>query len=253
MELDVIMSTKNSEKVLEMCLNSIFEEIPVHKLIVVDGDSTDKTLEILKKFPKAEVHVKPELSLGASREFAIKKVTTDWFCVIDSDVVLRGGWFKEHWEYTKKYDVVEGSIVNHYDIEFDNKKDKRGFLFCDILKTETCKDISIPNEVTFYEDYVVKKHIEKKGHTWFKASEFLADHYPDINRYKQAKLKIAVENLGRDHWIKVGYIEGKYNLVPIWKSLFYTLKFPLTTFTSEFSKRLLRFYGFIKGRLAGVR
>jgi len=249
MELDVIMSTMNSERVLDDCLKSIFREIPVHKLIVVDGGSTDRTLEILKTFPKAEVHVKPELSLGASREFAIKRVTTEWFCVIDSDVVLRKGWFKEHWKYASKYEAIEGSVLNHYEIEVDNEKEERGFLFCDIIKTETCKDLSMP-DVPFYEDYIIKKHVEKKGYLWFKAGESLADHYPTLSRYKQAKLKIVVDKLGRAHWTKVGYIEGRYDLVPMWKLVIHSLKAPLATFASELSMRLWRLYGFVKGRIA---
>jgi len=48
MEIDVIVLTKNSERLLTECLASIYENVPVNKLIVVDGYSTDSTLEIVK-------------------------------------------------------------------------------------------------------------------------------------------------------------------------------------------------------------
>ena len=39
--MDVIVLTKNSERLLEQCFDSIFENVPVNRLIVVDGYSTD--------------------------------------------------------------------------------------------------------------------------------------------------------------------------------------------------------------------
>jgi len=47
MKTDVIICTKNSDGLLEECLTSIYKEIPVCHLIVVDGFSTDRTLEIV--------------------------------------------------------------------------------------------------------------------------------------------------------------------------------------------------------------
>ncbi len=48
--IDVIMLTKNSERVLRRCLGSVYENVPVGNLIVVDGNSTDSTLSLLQGF-----------------------------------------------------------------------------------------------------------------------------------------------------------------------------------------------------------
>ena len=50
MQIDVVVLTKNSERTLEKCLNSIYKNIPVNRLIVIDGYSTDRTMKIVKKF-----------------------------------------------------------------------------------------------------------------------------------------------------------------------------------------------------------
>ena len=46
MKIDVVLLTKNSIKpCLKECVESIFANLPVNRLIVVDGGSTDGTLE----------------------------------------------------------------------------------------------------------------------------------------------------------------------------------------------------------------
>ena len=52
MQIDVVLLTKNSEHMLAKCLASIYSNVPVNKLIVVDGYSNDRTIEILKDFKK---------------------------------------------------------------------------------------------------------------------------------------------------------------------------------------------------------
>jgi glycosyltransferase involved in cell wall biosynthesis len=52
MRIDVVMLTKNSDYILERCLDSIYNNIPINRLIVVDGFSTDRTLDILEKYRK---------------------------------------------------------------------------------------------------------------------------------------------------------------------------------------------------------
>ncbi len=47
--IDVVMLTKNSEHILNKCLTSIYENVPVKRLIVVDGSSTDSTLKIMNE------------------------------------------------------------------------------------------------------------------------------------------------------------------------------------------------------------
>jgi glycosyltransferase involved in cell wall biosynthesis len=100
-EIDVVICTRNSEDILMQCLNSIFEEIPVCNLIVLDGFSTDKTLHIIDSY-KDKFNIKliqTKAALGKSREIGIKNVDTEWFAFIDSDVILRHGWFREINDY----------------------------------------------------------------------------------------------------------------------------------------------------------
>ena len=48
--VDVVMLTKNSERLLRQSLASVYKNVPVDNLIIVDGYSTDRTVEIVKEF-----------------------------------------------------------------------------------------------------------------------------------------------------------------------------------------------------------
>jgi Glycosyltransferases involved in cell wall biogenesis len=91
MKVDVIVLTKNSGKELESCLNSVYENIPVNRIIAVDGYSTDDTLEILHKFDEKYhniVLIQDEGTRGRARQIGIEEAETEWLMFVDSDVIL---------------------------------------------------------------------------------------------------------------------------------------------------------------------
>jgi glycosyltransferase involved in cell wall biosynthesis len=78
--VDVVMLTKNSELLLDKCLKSIYENMPVNRLIVVDAFSTDNTLRILDEFGKRYGNIKiisDSGSRGRAREMGIREVETE--------------------------------------------------------------------------------------------------------------------------------------------------------------------------------
>ena len=96
--IDVVMLTKNSEHLLDKCLASIYQNVPVNNLIVIDGFSTDRTLKIVDAANERHGNVKV-LSVNGSRakarEKGIAQVSTDWFMFADSDVVLSKDWYRK--------------------------------------------------------------------------------------------------------------------------------------------------------------
>ena len=100
-ELSIIITTYNSERTLPRLLQSIIiQDYPKDKIeiLVVDGNSTDKTLEILKE---SNINIKmistkyprdPEASKGSGLEKAKNEIV----CLLDSDNIL------PHKEWLKK-------------------------------------------------------------------------------------------------------------------------------------------------------
>ena len=82
--IDVVMLTRNSECVLDECLRSVYENVPVNRLIIVDRFSADETLKIIEQYDKEYGNVVVLLREGTramARQEGIEKVVTEWFYV----------------------------------------------------------------------------------------------------------------------------------------------------------------------------
>ena len=178
--IDVVVLTKNSEHLLDWCLASVYENVPVKNLIVVDGFSTDRTLKILNKINETHGNVtvlKMDGSRAKAREKGLRQVTTDWFMFVDSDVILGRDWFKKA-EKNLKSDVGAVWGVN-IDV-IPNVKDKRvlklqsliarqcfslrGGMHDTLIRRKAVKGIRIPEQLHAYEDAYIIKWIKRKGY-----------------------------------------------------------------------------------------
>lgn len=85
--VSVVITTKNEEDVLGTLLKSIKDQLyKKFEIIVVDNNSTDKTLEIAKKFTKLVFNKGPERS--AQRNFGAKKARGECVLILDADMTL---------------------------------------------------------------------------------------------------------------------------------------------------------------------
>jgi len=65
------------------------------KIIVVDSFSTDKTLDILKKYFQVEIVQRKFDSFDKQSNFALKQVKTEWVLSLDADYVVSDGFIEE--------------------------------------------------------------------------------------------------------------------------------------------------------------
>lgn len=123
--ISVLMPTLNAASVIEGCLASIGEQnYPKEKLeiVVADGGSTDKTIEIAKKYG-AKIFHNPLKTAESGKAVAFHHASNELVVLIDSDNILPDkNWFKkmiipffqkeivgsEPWEYT--YRKTDGFI-----------------------------------------------------------------------------------------------------------------------------------------------
>jgi glycosyltransferase involved in cell wall biosynthesis len=83
--VDVILLTKNSERVLEGCLRSIYRNVPVARLIVIDNYSVDGTVDILRRFDDKYHNVliiQDGGTRATARQKGITNVETEWFMFV---------------------------------------------------------------------------------------------------------------------------------------------------------------------------
>ncbi len=81
--MTIIIHTHNEEKNISDCINSA--KLLTDKIILIDMESTDKTVEIAKNL-KATVYDFPKSNyVEPAREFGIKQAKTDWVMILDAD------------------------------------------------------------------------------------------------------------------------------------------------------------------------
>ena len=178
--IDVVMLTKNSEHLLDKCLASIYANVPVKNLIVVDGFSTDDTLKIVNKINEEHGNItvlNENGSRAKAREKGLRQVRTEWFMFVDSDVILSRDWFRKA-EKSIKTDV--GAIWGMNIDVIPNVKDKRflklqsliarqcfnlrGGTHDTLIRREAVEGIKIPEQLHVYEDAYIMNWIKEKGY-----------------------------------------------------------------------------------------
>jgi len=193
--IDVVMLTKNSERLLRQCLTSVYENVPVNNLIVVDGYSADTTLDIVKEFQERYGNVillQDHGTRGNARQKAISKVKTDWFMFVDSDVILCKGWFAKAERLMKDnvgaiWGIEIWSVLKNMKIlglfERITMKifESRGGTHDLLVRSKAVEGICIPYRLHTYEDSYIKTWICKKGYDVVPAYEPYCIHYRPEN------------------------------------------------------------------------
>ena len=84
--ISLCMITKNEEKFLERCLNSV--KSIVDQIIIVDTGSKDNTKNIAKRFNAKIFDFEWVDDFSAARNESLKHATKDWILVMDADEVI---------------------------------------------------------------------------------------------------------------------------------------------------------------------
>jgi len=265
LQIDVILLTKNSEPTLEKCLDSIFENIPIRRVIIVDGFSTDGTLDILQRYHEKYHNIVVIFDKGTKatgRQKGIELVNTEWFMFVDSDVILCKDWFKKAEKlitpevgavWGMNFDITGkgkgwikwskiGRGPSFSDIQFEQFK-VRGGCHDILIRTEAAKGIKIPSDLNVYEDAYIKRYIEKRGWRVLATKDPFCIHdrsafHPSVNNViervsLEAKYGSLIHNAS-------SHLLRNLLLAPIKASLLY-----LTSRNTEAAKEHLQMYYYI--------
>ena len=243
MLIDVIVLTKNSELHLEKCLKAIYENIPINNLLIIDGHSTDRTMNIVWQFKKKYNNIliiTDDGTRATSRQKGVRHVKTDWFMFVDSDVVLCKDWYKKAKPFIEKnVGLIWGTEVWS---TIRNPKTLKAFLLVTrkifeirggthdaLIRTNLVKDIIIPQRLHVFEDTYIKDWISKKGYLSIPCYNPFCIHYrPRYVWTLKGSLTIILESmkLGRLSLIvKLSMAYGFYALYSIYQLLIQKKKF----------------------------
>lgn len=89
LDLSVVVPVRNAETLITECLDSIVRSDP-REIIVVDGLSTDRTLDIVRRYP-VQVLTDEGRGLPEARTLGAQAARSRWIAFVDADVVLPEG------------------------------------------------------------------------------------------------------------------------------------------------------------------
>lgn len=243
--VDVVTLTKDSEHVLEQCLTSLYVNAPVNQLIVVDGCSRDRTLQIIEAFERKFSNIQlisSRGSRGEARQIGLGKVKTDWFMFVDSDVELCHNWFRKA---VKHVDDATGAVwgvdvpanitqpfLRGLAMQIAMRSFRvRGGTHDMLIRREALSDIKIPSGLHVYEDAFIKEWILRKGYA-VKAlfDPYCLHHRPEEDWRLRGGVRLAAAEL------KHGL--GKYHTMFYVYSACYWLMQNLATSRQRLSKNV---------------
>lgn len=85
-KLSVVLATHNEEAHLGRCLESV--QGLVDEVVVVDGNSTDRTVEIAKKYQAKVISTTNKPNFHINKNMAIQAARGDWILQLDADEVV---------------------------------------------------------------------------------------------------------------------------------------------------------------------
>ena len=220
MKIDVVLLTKNSlQPCLKECVDSVFANVPVDRLIVVDGGSTDGTLDLLKNYRNVEVIADAKGTRATARQKGMEAVKSEWHVHVDSDVVLSKGWFQKAWELVDdSVGAIWGAAVpaerHFFNIDYAMSKlyrksikellvkqirSQRCMMHDTLIRTVAVKGIRIPRNLHIWEDDYIGRYIMQKGFKFLKVVEPYCLHYLTPNERFSG-------------FITTGYLMRKYGI-----------------------------------------
>lgn len=218
---DVIMLTKNSMPYVRESIPSVYLAIPLNHLILVDGGSTDGTLEYARTFPNVKVII-DEGTRATARQRGIEQVETEWHVHVDSDVILCENWMDKArlyiddptvgavWGVTIPLAKIDKDIMRALaklrrisPIEMERRQNR--YLLTDTaIRTASVSGIDIPSDCHVQEDQFIGEHIVTKGYSFLKVREPYCYHRlagrSELGLRKEAVLS--------------GYLYHKYQMKP---------------------------------------
>jgi glycosyltransferase involved in cell wall biosynthesis len=234
--VDVVLLTKNSQRKLQECVESIYRNVPVAQLIVIDGYSNDRTLAIIEGFNQKHGNVIVIFDKGTratARQKGIEAVKTAWFVFVDSDVVLCRDWFKKAQSYIAS-DVgavwgieVWSTIKNPKTLKLflvTTRKifEVRGGTHDTLIRTDLVRDIRIPSDLHVFEDAYIKDWIEQKGYRVIASYSPFCIHYrPQTVWTFRGSLGLVAESVKIGHPVLISRLLLAYGFYTVYS--FYQL------------------------------
>jgi glycosyltransferase involved in cell wall biosynthesis len=260
MNISLISTVLNEEKNIEKFLDSIIKQSKKpDEFIIVDGGSSDKTYDILKKYAQKykwiKIFQKKGANISKGRNYAIEKTKNKIIVSTDTGTKYKKNWL-ENLVKGFKGDLGFGQTLPSIENSFQkilSKKMKQRFGSSRniIFKKEVWKRVGgYPEDLMMAEDTVFNEKIKK--------ADFKIQLIPDAIGYWEMRdnlqdVKKQFYNYG--YWSGIAY--KKYKILPIKYKIavigltlilpFYPLFLLISKFSLSFKIDVIRRFAYLRG------
>lgn len=214
--VSIIISTKNEEKNIVRCLDSLAHQAysPM-EIIVVDNDSSDKTKQVARRYTRRVYNVRPERS--TQRNFGAKKIAKGKYLLfLDSDMTVSPDTIKTAVSRMEKDYVLVGlyisevvtgtsfwSRVRRFERNFYDATVIDGLRF--VRRDEFLKIGGFDENLYACEDWDLDKRLKKLGTValvknpiFHNESKFNIKKYLDKKTYYAANFNVYINKWGKN-------------------------------------------------------
>jgi len=241
--ISVIIPTKNVERTLEECLSSVQMNNPA-EIILVDGNSTDKTLDIARRFTD-RIYSDEGRGPSYAHQLGAEQATQEHIAYVDADVTLPQGTLAILLVELKSSDCVSmqakilaANLSNYWEraanwhISFSQTR-RSGGLSAVVLRRDTCLKYGFDSSIKYAgDDWDFELKVRKDNQKSGTSSAIVYHHHrADFKSFTKQSFrngrgavliikKYGVWNirrwppLSRFYWIAICIIRCKPHLIP---------------------------------------
>ena len=122
--ISIIIATYNAEKTLKRCLSSIISQKNDQlELLIIDGGSVDRTMDIVKDVPQSidVIISEPDKGIYDAWNKALRLATGEWIMFLGADDYLLEGAIDVYWNYLKTHTWEGVDIITAQSQLIDDK------------------------------------------------------------------------------------------------------------------------------------
>ncbi|MGL5576491.1 MAG: glycosyltransferase family 2 protein [Sarcina sp.] len=127
MQISMVVIVRNEENRIKEFLDSVIiqEYINENEVLFVDGNSSDKTLDIIKEYATKYKFIKfikcSEYGYSYQRNIGARNANGEYVLYVSGDTILTKNILKKYLTYIPEYDIIQGTILNSDNVGIKNK------------------------------------------------------------------------------------------------------------------------------------
>lgn len=135
MNISICITTFNEEKSIGKLLDSLFNQnLKPHEIVIVDGGSTDKTVEIIRHYQKKDKRIKlliEQCSRAKGRNLGIEISKNEIIATTDAGCIVKPNWLKNLTEPFANEEI--GVAAGFYQMTGEDSFQKAASIFLGVM------------------------------------------------------------------------------------------------------------------------